>query len=200
MHSIVSWEDVYRSLYLLWCSHAPDLHLCYKETWKSQGNASYRKLLIALHLKSNLKSQFFNQFCFIFMWLGRNTRRFPINSLHLCPWSDMLTNEHGISSNSSKNLWFLKRIYLIYYTVITVESKTMSVEYTSQNFQKPMFCNRMNGILSPRPDALSISNTSSTVLSSPAEQEAGTGTAVAIMRWKDIAPDKITIRLKFVLY
>lgn len=39
----------------------------------------------------------------------------------------------------------------------------------------------------------------STVLSTPAEQEAGSGTAVAIMRWKDIAPDKITIRLKFLL-
>lgn len=58
----------------------------------------------------------------------------------------------------------------------------MSVEYTSQNFQGPMFCNRIDGILSPRPEAHSTSNTSSTVLSSPAEEEAGTGTAVAIMR------------------
>lgn len=106
-----------------WWPLAPDLHLCYKETWKSQGNTSYRKLLIALHLKSNLKSQFFNQFCFIFMWLGRNMRQFPINSLHLCPWSDMLTNERDNPSNSNKNFWFLKRIYLIHYTVITVESK-----------------------------------------------------------------------------
>lgn len=89
----------------------------------TQGNASYRKLLIALHLKSNLKSQFFNQFCFIFMWLGRNMTQFPINSPHLCPWSDMLTNEHDNPSNSNKNFWFLKRIYLIHYTVITVESK-----------------------------------------------------------------------------
>lgn len=171
MRSILSWEDIYRSPYLPWCPLAPDLHLCYKETWKSQGNGSHRRLLIALRLKSNLKTQFFNQFCFIFMWLGRNMRHFLINSLHLCPWSDMLTNEHDISWNSNKNLLFLKRIYLIHYTVITVESKTMSVEYTSQNFQGPMFCYRMNGILSPRPDAHFIYTTFSTVLSSPAKQE-----------------------------
>lgn len=58
----------------------------------------------------------------------------------------------------------------------------MSVEYTSQNFQGPMFCNRIDGILSPGPEAHSISNTSSTGLSSLAEEEVGTGTAVAIMR------------------
>lgn len=121
-----------------------------QETWESQGNAIYSKIWIALHLRNNPKPQFFQSILFSIYVACEKHEALPINSLHLCPWSDMLTKEHDISSNSNKNLWFLKRIYLINYSIITVESKTMSLGCTSQNFGGPLFCNSINRILSPR--------------------------------------------------
>lgn len=54
------------------CLRCPLRHgpcLCCRRTF-------HRQPVIALHLRSNRKPHVFNQVCFIFMWLRRNTRSF----------------------------------------------------------------------------------------------------------------------------